>query len=247
MSELKTSYELALERMKGMGIDDTLSLTDEQKQRIAGIKRECEAKVAENKILMQGAAELPEEIRRLEQRRDEKIEELYREARQNRKSVPRLQKLRREAQVFRLNNGFIITPVGKGEHVIEPCAQPPAEIDEPHGQALKEPAQHRELIVAPVIPVFGPGNRLCQQLKRRRERIHHPPPKPLNPVCLAILGSGALICAIGRATHKTDKTNKQHLINSSFHESPFPPGFYMALLAIPVYCITVYTINRRQR
>ena len=35
MSELKTSYELALERMKGMGIDDTLSLTDEQKQRIA--------------------------------------------------------------------------------------------------------------------------------------------------------------------------------------------------------------------
>lgn len=83
MSELKTSYELALERMKGMGIDDTLSLTDEQKQRIAEIKRECEAKVAENKILMQGAAELPEEIRRLEQRRDEKIEEIYREARQN--------------------------------------------------------------------------------------------------------------------------------------------------------------------
>jgi lipase chaperone LimK len=83
MSELKTSYELALERMKGMGIDDTLSLTDEHKQRIAQIKQECEAKVAENKILMQGAPELPEEIRRLEQRRDEKIEEIYREARQN--------------------------------------------------------------------------------------------------------------------------------------------------------------------
>jgi lipase chaperone LimK len=83
MSELKTSYELALERMKGMGIDDTRSLTDEQKQRIAQIKRECEAKVAENKILMQGAPELPEEIRRLEQRRDEKIEEIYREARQS--------------------------------------------------------------------------------------------------------------------------------------------------------------------
>lgn len=83
MSELKTSYELALERMKGMGIDDTRSLTEEQKQRIAQIKRECEAKVAENKILMQGAPELPEEIRRLEQRRDEKIEEIYREARQN--------------------------------------------------------------------------------------------------------------------------------------------------------------------
>jgi hypothetical protein len=32
---------------------------------------------------MQGAPELPEEIRRLEQRRDEKIEEIYREARQN--------------------------------------------------------------------------------------------------------------------------------------------------------------------
>ena len=82
MSELKSSYELALERMKGMGIDDSLALTDEQKQQIAQIKRECEAKVAENKILMQGAPELPEEIRRLEQRRDEKIEEIYREARQ---------------------------------------------------------------------------------------------------------------------------------------------------------------------
>ena len=56
MSELKSSYELALERIKGMGIDDSLSLTAEQKQRIAEIKRECEAKVAENKILMHGAA-----------------------------------------------------------------------------------------------------------------------------------------------------------------------------------------------
>lgn len=85
MSELKSSYELALERIKGMGIDDSLSLTAEQKQRIAEIKRECEAKVAENKILMHGAPELPEEIRRLEQRRDEKIEALYQEARQQQK------------------------------------------------------------------------------------------------------------------------------------------------------------------
>lgn len=84
MSELKSSYELALERMKGMGIDDDLSLTAEQKQRIADIKRECEAKVAENKILMREAPELPEEIRRLEQRRDEKIAAIHEEARQRR-------------------------------------------------------------------------------------------------------------------------------------------------------------------
>jgi len=85
MSELKSSYELALERMKGMGIDEDLSLTDEQKQRIADIKRECEAKIAENKILMREEPELPEEIRRLEQRRDEKIAAIHVEARQQKK------------------------------------------------------------------------------------------------------------------------------------------------------------------
>jgi 5'-deoxynucleotidase YfbR-like HD superfamily hydrolase len=62
-----------------MGIDESASLTEEQKQRIAEIKRECEAKTAEKKILLKGAEELAEELRRLEMRRDEKIQAVYRE------------------------------------------------------------------------------------------------------------------------------------------------------------------------
>jgi hypothetical protein len=80
MSELKSSYEIALARIKGMGIDDRKVLTEEQKQSIAEIKREFEAKVAEKKILLNGAEELAEELRRLEVRRDEKIAAVYREA-----------------------------------------------------------------------------------------------------------------------------------------------------------------------
>ena len=80
MSELKSSYEIALARIKGMGIDERTSLTEEQKQRIAEIKRECEAKAAEKKILLNGTEELAEELRRLELRRDDKIKAIYREA-----------------------------------------------------------------------------------------------------------------------------------------------------------------------
>jgi 5'-deoxynucleotidase YfbR-like HD superfamily hydrolase len=80
MTELKSSYEIALARMKGMGIEESRSLTEEQRQRIAEIKREHEAKAAEKKILLNGAEELAEELRRLEMRRDEKIQAIYQEA-----------------------------------------------------------------------------------------------------------------------------------------------------------------------
>ncbi len=80
MSDLKSSYEIALARMKGMGIEESRSLTEEQRQRIAEIKREHEAKTAEKKILLNGTEELAEELRRLEMRRDEKIQAIYQEA-----------------------------------------------------------------------------------------------------------------------------------------------------------------------
>jgi hypothetical protein len=85
MSELKSSYEIALARIKGMGIDESTSLTEEQKQRIAEIKREFEAKAAEKKILLNGTEELAEELHRLEMRRDEKIQAIYQDAPANRK------------------------------------------------------------------------------------------------------------------------------------------------------------------
>jgi len=80
MSELKSSYEIALARIKGMGIDESTSLTEEQKQRIAEINKEFAAKAAEKKILLNGAEELAEELRRLEMRREEKVQAVYREA-----------------------------------------------------------------------------------------------------------------------------------------------------------------------
>jgi hypothetical protein len=80
MSELKSSYEIALARIKGMGIEEGAALTKEQKESIAAIKREFEAKAAEKKILLDGAEELAEELRRLEMRRDEKIQAIYQEA-----------------------------------------------------------------------------------------------------------------------------------------------------------------------
>lgn len=84
MTALKSSYEIAVEKTKKMGIGDNLALSEEQKQKIAAIRQEFEAKVAEKKILLEDQPELPEEIRKLERKRDERIEAFYREVRQNR-------------------------------------------------------------------------------------------------------------------------------------------------------------------
>ena len=81
MSGLKSSYEIALEKVKGMGIGDGIPLSEEQKQQVAEIRREFDAKAAEKKILLKGSDELPDEIRKLEIRRDEKIDAVYQEAR----------------------------------------------------------------------------------------------------------------------------------------------------------------------
>ncbi len=76
MSEIKSSYEIAMEKMKSMGIDDSPLLSEELKNEIAEIRCEYDAKVAEKKILLKDAPELPGEIRFLEQERDKKIQSL---------------------------------------------------------------------------------------------------------------------------------------------------------------------------
>lgn len=80
MSELKSSYEIALAKIKEQGIAESTPLTEEQKQRIAEIKKEYEAQAAEKKILLQDADELAAELRQLAIRRDEKIQAVYRQA-----------------------------------------------------------------------------------------------------------------------------------------------------------------------
>ena len=78
--DLKSALDVAMEKTNKMIGKETVSLTDDQKRRIAEIRRECEAKVAEKKILLAGQEELAIELRKLNEEKEEKIEAVYREA-----------------------------------------------------------------------------------------------------------------------------------------------------------------------
>ncbi|MCX8044876.1 MAG: hypothetical protein N3B18_12225 [Desulfobacterota bacterium] len=77
MAEIKSSYEKALEKLDRLGIEQPRNLTAEQKEKIARIREEYDAKIAERKILLQGTEELPREIAFLERERERKIREVY--------------------------------------------------------------------------------------------------------------------------------------------------------------------------
>ena len=77
MSGLKSSYEIALEKMKEMEVDEVIKLTEEDKKNILNIKNEYEAKIAEKKILLADQPELNDELSFLDRKRDEKINEYY--------------------------------------------------------------------------------------------------------------------------------------------------------------------------
>ena len=62
MSGLKSSYEIALEKMKEMEVDEVIKLTEEDKINISNIKNEYEAKIAEKKILLENEPELNDEL-----------------------------------------------------------------------------------------------------------------------------------------------------------------------------------------
>jgi hypothetical protein len=82
--ELKSSLDIAMEKMNRMVGKDTVNLTDDQKQRIAEVRREYEAKVAEKKILLAGSSELTAELQKLHQEEEEKVEAIYRESQKER-------------------------------------------------------------------------------------------------------------------------------------------------------------------
>lgn len=88
---MKSSFELAMERLDAEDSGDRKPLTDEQKAEIASINEACEAKVAEVRILKEGQIatasmagdfeqaeklkqELAVDIRRAEEERDAKKE-----------------------------------------------------------------------------------------------------------------------------------------------------------------------------
>ena len=77
MSGLKSSYEIALEKMKEMEVDEVIKLTEEDKINISNIKNEYEAKIAEKKILLVNEPELNDELSFLVRKRNEKINEYY--------------------------------------------------------------------------------------------------------------------------------------------------------------------------
>ena len=79
--ELKSAWELAMEKAKKMGEDDLPSLSRDQKEEIARVRKVYEAKFAEVEILVQDKEKKGLEIDRLRRERDRKIESVYEKAR----------------------------------------------------------------------------------------------------------------------------------------------------------------------
>lgn len=78
-SGLKSSLDVAMDRMKKIVGEDQPSLSENQKARIAELRKEYAAKVAEKKILLAGSEELRVELKRLEEEKEEKIKAIYKE------------------------------------------------------------------------------------------------------------------------------------------------------------------------
>jgi hypothetical protein len=76
---LKSSLDIAMERMNKIVGDEDLSLSDDQKRRIAEVRKEYEAKAAEKKILLAGNEELTAALQSVSQEKEEKIKAIYAE------------------------------------------------------------------------------------------------------------------------------------------------------------------------
>jgi hypothetical protein len=78
--KLKSTLELAMEKTKKMGGDEIPSLTSEQKDEIAQIRKVYEAKMAEVEILVQDKEKKEIDLDRLRRERDRKIESVFQKA-----------------------------------------------------------------------------------------------------------------------------------------------------------------------
>jgi ribosomal protein L23 len=86
MGELKSAWEIALEKAKKLEGDEGISLTPQQKEEIAEIRRIYSAKIAEVEILVQEPEKKEIELDRLRRERERKIEAIYEAARKKKNS-----------------------------------------------------------------------------------------------------------------------------------------------------------------
>jgi len=81
MAELKSAWELAMEKTKNAGEGKAITLTRDQKQEIAEIRKKYEARIAEAEILITDPEKKEKELDYLRRERDRKIEGFYEKAR----------------------------------------------------------------------------------------------------------------------------------------------------------------------
>jgi hypothetical protein len=85
MGELKSAWELAMEKTKNVGGEDALTLSADQKQEIAEIRKKFEAKIAEAEILLTDPEKKEKELDYLRRERDKKIEGIYQKAKEKKR------------------------------------------------------------------------------------------------------------------------------------------------------------------
>ncbi|RMG43987.1 MAG: hypothetical protein D6718_10760 [Acidobacteria bacterium] len=96
--ELKTAYELAMERLRARGEGSGPPLSDDQKRRIAEVRREIRARLAELEVLHRTAVEAARA-----KGDAEKLERLVSEYESERRAL--LEKEEREVAAIRAESG----------------------------------------------------------------------------------------------------------------------------------------------
>jgi hypothetical protein len=77
MAELKSAWELAMEKTKNVGGEGVVSLTADQKREIAEIRKKYEAKIAEAEIILADPEKKEKELDFIRRERERKIESVY--------------------------------------------------------------------------------------------------------------------------------------------------------------------------
>ena len=80
MAELKSAWELAMEKTKNVGGEDVVPLTADQKQEIGEIRKKYEAKIAEAEIIITDPEKKEKELDYLRRERERKIGSVYEKA-----------------------------------------------------------------------------------------------------------------------------------------------------------------------